>query len=252
MSLSAEDLTALAQQLHTLSTNPPDASTNAVSVKIPPFWTSRPEVWFAQIEAQFSNKHIVSQDTRYNYVVSALDKTVAEEITAFICAPPAADKYTAVKALLIEVYGLSQSDKDNQLLAITGLGDRKPTALLRFMDSLTTPADRRTTIYRALFLSHLPESVRVMLSRNPPDDIVNLAKAADDILAAHTEKPLYSATIDAVKNDRHQHQKSHSQNTHNRCFYHYKFGKNARKCGNTASTPCDMSHLIASAENNQE
>ncbi len=85
MALSTEDLTALAQQLHMLSNNPPDAS--AVSVKIPPFWTSRPEVWFAQVEAQFSNKHIVSQDTRYYYVVSALDKAVAEEIAAFICAP---------------------------------------------------------------------------------------------------------------------------------------------------------------------
>lgn len=246
------DLTALAQQLHTLSVNLPDAGANAVSVKIPPFWTSRPEVWFAQVEAQFANKHIVAQDTRYNYVVSALDKTVAEEIAAFICAPPTADKYDAVKALLIDVYGLKQSEKDKQLLAISGLGDRKPTALLRFMDSLTAPADRKTTIYRALFLSHLPESIRVILSRNPPEDIEDLAKAADDILAAQTEKPVYSATIDAVKNNRHQRQNTHSQHTHNRCFFHYKFGKNARKCGNSTSTPCDMSHLIASVESNQE
>jgi len=251
MPLSTEDLTALAQQLHSLSINPPD--TSAVSVKIPPFWTSRPEVWFAQVEAQFSNKHIMSQDTRYNYVVSALDKAVAEEISAFICAPPAASKYDAVKDLLIQVYGLSQSDKDNQLLSISGLGDRKPTALLRYMDSLTTPADRGTTIYRALFLSHLPESIRVILSRNPPTDIVELAKAADEILAAQTEKPLYSATIDAVKNNHHHHhQKPHAQRPQNRCFYHYKFGKNARKCGNSASTPCDMAHLISATENKQD
>ena len=132
MALSTEDLTALAQQLHTLSYNTPDA--NAVSVKIPPFWTSRPEVWFAKVEAQFSNKHIVSQDTRYYYVISALDKVVAEEIAAFICAPLLYDKYDAVKALLIEVYGLSQVDKDKHLLAISELGDRKPTALLRCMN----------------------------------------------------------------------------------------------------------------------
>ena len=92
--------------------------------------------------------------------------------------------------------------------------------------------------------SHLPESIRDMLSRNPPYNIVKLAKATDDILAAQTE-PLYSATVDAVKHNSHQHQKTHSQNKHNRCFYHYNLGKKARKCGYTASTPCDISHLIA-------
>jgi hypothetical protein len=86
MSLSTEDLMALAWQLPTLSNNTPDAS--AASVKIPPFGTLWSEVWFVQLEVQFSSQRIVSQDTRYNYVVSALDKAVAEEILAFICVPP--------------------------------------------------------------------------------------------------------------------------------------------------------------------
>ena len=190
MPLSVEDLTALVQQLHSLSNSEQEAS--AVSVKIPQFWTSRPEVWFVQTEAQFSTKHITAESTKYNHVIAALDKSVAEEISAFTCSPPATNKYSAVKEILISIYGLTQTDKDARLLAISGLGDQKPTVLLRYMDSLTAPEDRKTTIYRALFLSHLPEAIRAILARNPPADLVDLAKAADDILAVQSDKTLCS------------------------------------------------------------
>ena len=206
-----------------------------------------PEVWFAQTEAQFSTKHITAESTKYNHVIAALDKSVAEEISAFICSPPVTNKYSAVKEILISVYGLTHTDKDARLLALSGLDDRKPIALLRYMDSLTAPEDRKTTIYRALFLSHLPEAIRVILACNPPADLVDLAKAADDILAVHLDKTLCStSTVDAVKYNPREHENKHTNHTTKRCFYHVRFGIIARKCGNTASTPCDMADLITS------
>ncbi len=41
-------------------------------------------------------------------------------------------------------------------------------------------------VYCALFLQQLPESVRVVLARDPPTSITDLSKAADDILAAQS------------------------------------------------------------------
>lgn len=246
MALDAASITALAQQLRdlqtaTISQASEATNTHAVSVKVPEFWQSRPEVWFSLLEAQFATKNITADDTKYYHTLTGLDKSTAEEISAFINNPPQSDKYKKLKERLISIYGLTQADKDARLLAISGLGDRKPSSLLRYMDSLTTPDDQKTTIYRALFLSHLPQSVRVILSRNPPVDIVDLAREADEILAAesHSTCDAVNVGVDAVRK---------TSNKSSRCFYHSKFGLKARKCGDPA---CDMNHLIKQSQQKQ-
>ena len=37
---------------------------NKVSVKIPPFWIDKPEIWFDQVEAQFKISGIKTEDTK--------------------------------------------------------------------------------------------------------------------------------------------------------------------------------------------
>ena len=261
MPLESADIKALAAQLHALqkavpqANHPNSAGVNSVSIKVPSFWTTRPEVWFALLESQFNTKNITSDETKYHHAVTGLDKSTAEEISAFLLNPPSNGKYEGLKAILIKTYGLTQTEKDAQLLAISGLGDRKPSGLLRYMDSLTSPADQKTTIYRALFLQHLPETVRVVLARNPPKDINELAQAADDILAAQTTAPhdqLSAIDVSAVKPVK----KSSSDPTMQatlRCFYHRKFGEKARKCAASSSPgQCDMSHLIKQTDQNAQ
>ena len=264
MPLELEDITALAEQLRLLQTSAADAANTqqsndtvgAVSIKIPQFWPTRPEVWFSLLEAQFTTKNITSEETKYYHALTGLDKATAEEISAFICNPPERNKYSALKELLNSIFGYNQTEKDSRLLAITGLGDRKPSALLRYMDSLTTPADRKTTIYKALFLSHLPESIRVILARDSPTDINQLAKTADDILAAQsTPSPnsisaaiastdMTSQSVESATQGKWQHK--------TRCYYHVRFGEQARKCGNSSTTPCDMAHLIRTSKKDKK
>ncbi len=52
----------------------------AVSLKLPHFWPQQPEVWFTQAEAQFHTRNITADDTKYYYVVSALDQTTASRL----------------------------------------------------------------------------------------------------------------------------------------------------------------------------
>lgn len=163
----------------------------AVSIKLPPFWTTRPEVWFAQCEAQFVTRNITSQLTKFYYVVAALDTSTAAEVESLILNPPVAHPYDQLKADLIKAFGRTQEDKDMALLNLTGLGDRKPSALLRYMSSLNSnPA----TLFRALFLMQLPVEVRRVLAINTTASMTELADEADRIMAASK----LSTTIGAI------------------------------------------------------
>ena len=53
---------------------------NAVALKLPAFWTSQPDVWFIQAEAQFTLRNITADDTKYAYLVASLDQTTATRL----------------------------------------------------------------------------------------------------------------------------------------------------------------------------
>lgn len=59
---------------------PNSSETMKVSVKIPPFWTEKPDIWFFQIEAQFKINGISSEDTKFNYIVSQMEPKYVDTI----------------------------------------------------------------------------------------------------------------------------------------------------------------------------
>mgnify|MGYP003482624777 FL=1 len=86
------------------------AEEHSVSLKLPTFWPSQPEVWFAQAEAQFHLRKITADETQYYYVLAALDQTTATRLLDLISQPPVQNKYQALKNRLIETFGLSKRE----------------------------------------------------------------------------------------------------------------------------------------------
>ena len=228
-------LAALATQLQTLQTG----EIAAVSVKLPEFWATSPEIWFARIEAQFSIKNITQDTTKYDYVVSALDFKTAEEVHDVLVNPPQKDKYS-LKCALIKAFGKSQTQRDYELLNLNGLGGRKPTALLRKINALN---DDPQTLKRALFLSNLPADVRTIISGQEFSDLDKLAEAADRVWEArssgiqHITQTTNETTPDCVESIQ-RNRPLNSRRTGSSaapspapvCFYHTRFGPGARKC----------------------
>ena len=235
MPLEADDITGIARALKDLGA--PGIQT--ASLKLPDFWTDKPEVWFARVESQFGTKGITVDKTKFDYVVSSLDNSTAGEVEAILTAPPDNDKYDALKTALLAAFGKTQAQKDSELLSITGLGDMKPSALLRRLQSLNSDP---TTLFRAHFLALLPSEVRSVLAGREIPDISDLAKAADRIMEAKGfDSHVAPIAVQAFRNKRQPPTRQgggdieHGSTSGNKegahiCFYHIRYGKEARRC----------------------
>ena len=171
----------------------------AVSIKLPPFWPTDPEVWFAQVEAQFTTRGVTAQKTRFVYVISSLSPEFTIEVRDLLLRPPAENPYNTLKAELIKRMAASEQRKLQQLISGEELGDRKPTQLLRRMqqllgDKLGTSADANTFL-REPFLQRLPPNVRMVLASTDTSMSLNkLADMADKVMEVAT--PTVSAITD--------------------------------------------------------
>ena len=137
----------------------------AVSVKLPPFWPSDSQLWFAQVQAQFAIRGITSQKTMFDYVIASLAPEFAAEIRDLILTPPAETPYDVLKETLIKRTAASDQGRLQQLFSAEELGDRKPTQLLRRLQQLagdTPGADG--AFLRELFLQCLPINIRMVLA----------------------------------------------------------------------------------------
>ena len=171
---------------------------HAVSLKLPTFWSSQPEVWFAQAEAQFNLRKVTADDTKYYYVLAALDQPTATRLLDLINHPPTDDKYKELKTRLIDTFGLSERERASRFLHFRELGDTKPSVL---MDEMLALLENHTPcfLFQQLFLERLPEDIRVQLVDTQADDYRQLAKKAD-VFWASRDMSFSTNAVPQVKN----------------------------------------------------
>ena len=232
--------------------NEAPATTNAVSLKLPDFWPSDPELWFAQAEALFEAQKITRQQTKFGHVVRVLPAQYASEVRDIILHPPEAP-YTAIKEALQKRVGASKRQQLQQLLHVEALGDRKPSQLLRYMLKLrggTAEESDNDALFRELFLQKLPLNVRAALAihietsldplaeivdamvevQGPPAQVCEIQQRENpEIAVIHTELQKIWRALKSPRGQDHNPQQQPGA-APEICWYHERFGSKATKC----------------------
>ena len=180
MSLDAEAIKQLAAVIQ--STAVDSVNVSATAFKAPAFWPTNAQAWFVRLEASFDTHAppITNDKTKFQHVVQLLDSATSRRVMSILRDPPATGKYQAIKDALLAAFEPTQLQKDTALLKMTGLGDRKPSELLQFMSSMNTDP---TTLFRALFISQLPDHAQRAVAREPAStSLATLADIADRVV----------------------------------------------------------------------
>ena len=204
---------------------------NAVSLKLPSFWSQQPRIWFAQAEGQFAIRKVTDEQTKFNYLVAALDQESATRALDVIEEAPVTNPYKMLKDRLLDSFQLSEYERASALLHMAPLGDQKPSQLMDKMLGLLG-TNKPDFLFRQIFLEHLPEQIRAVLVHSGVTACRELAKKEDSLYEAnqqatpqinkiHSKKP--SATDKSDKSDK---QKSEKR----LCFYHKRWGAKAHRC----------------------
>lgn len=253
--------------------NMPETSQLArVAVKPPAFWKANPALWFVRLESQFTLAGITSDETKFNYVISAVDSDILNSVSDIILKPPENEKYKSLKEKLIDLHSESEASKIRTLLQGLEIGDQRPSQVLTRMRSLAgdTVGD---PLLKSLWLNRLPSGTQTILAALS-EDLNGLAAVADKIndltsnsqinlvqssnptpdpRINHLEQQIAHLTtmVSELRTQRRprsrsrgnsfkrysprHHSKSYKEPENGICFYHTNFGKNAKKC----KTPCN-------------
>lgn len=243
---------------------------NRVSVKVPPFWPEQPEIWFAQVEAQFGIARINSDNSKFNTVVAAIESGVLAQVSDAILNPPEDGKYNHLKACIIERYCDSEQKKIQKLISDIDLGDKRPTQLLNELRGLAK-GKINDDFLKTLWLQRLPAQTRAILQASNAD-LPELAKLADKILEVSDYQQVAAVSSRQYNDDdigkriermeqqinqlvgineqrfrsrskqrfskrRDSRSATPSTSGSQKCWYHERFGNSARKC----RPPCNFS-----------
>ncbi|XP_055903755.1 uncharacterized protein LOC129939674 [Eupeodes corollae] len=161
---------------------------HAVSIKLPDFWTKMPAIWFIQVESQFSTRSIVSEETKFHYVVQSLPQDVAASVYDILI-QKTQTPYTNLKKALIERHSMSESKRIEALLSGEEMGDKKPSEFYRRLQTLAGQSMIVTeSLILELWKRRLPTLVQVSIKSSSKTKTDELLEIADDIFEVYQKQ----------------------------------------------------------------
>lgn len=219
----------------------PAASVNAVAVKLPAFWPLKPRSWFIPVEAQFRRAGITLEQTMFDHVLAVLDAETCDRISD-VAENPGETPYTTLKERLLSSFTLSPWQSMWQLFDLPEMTeDQRPSTYLATMKALLPPDEKADSFtFKALFVKKLPEELRGPLVSSKFESVADMAAHADTLWGARSTKPAIHMVQNANRRNRSpnrrakQRKRADTPANSGLCFYHAKFGNDARRC----DAPC--------------
>lgn len=171
------------------------ANVSAVSLKLPAFWPNLPVEWFLQVEALFSTRSISSQQTRFNYVLTALPCDVISTVIDVIQydRENVSDPYDQLKAAILNRLVKSESRRIEELLNGTSMGDRTPSEYYRHMKVLAgTSSAVNEDLLRNLWLRNLPALVQTSVTASGKTEVPDMLAVADKVYEVYERQASFT------------------------------------------------------------
>lgn len=82
---------------------------HTISLKLLDFWPDDPDIWLCQAESQLALRGITAEETKFYYVVAALDGQTVRRVDDLRIPP--AYPYAALKKSLLSTFSLSERER---------------------------------------------------------------------------------------------------------------------------------------------
>jgi hypothetical protein len=153
------------------------------NVRLPDFWVTDPNMWFAQAEAAFRRANVSASIVRYDYVLMKLPEDVLRSVRDLVqsVTDDTQDAYEQLKYRLLSSYCMSKWQLAGRIIDYAVAPDARPSSLLDGMLSLLPTGEQPSMLFMALLLKKLPQDVRDHLCSRNFDSVRDMAIFADQM-----------------------------------------------------------------------
>lgn len=209
------------------------AEVSAVAVKLPPFWTHNPDLWFQRAECQFRLKKITSQQTMFDYVLNVMSEDMMKTVRKAIDDPDDETCYDDLKQALIARHKPNRICSFVAFYASPAIGPgQDPTTVADAIEAFNIKKDLEAEI--GMFLSKMPDLIRHDLMKEADDyeSLQELAKAAKKLMGKASSEVVLAVTGRSYHQSGRQQRRQdyRQQQQQGICLAHQRYGNKARTC----------------------
>lgn len=173
-----------------------EESINAITVKVPPFTSKSPSMWFAILEAQFHLRKIVQEETKFYHCLSALTPQILERISPTIVANK---NYDDLKEQLISQYERTKAELFDEIIKSQPLVG-KPSMFLHDLMQNAAKIGVGNDLVRHKFIQALPATIAPAIASQSDSNLAQIGKLADELIPLAKQAPVMEVPATVNRN----------------------------------------------------